>query len=79
MELTGRIELGPYGGVSKSAREHQAFLVTTGGERLQLRRYDGPTMRDDVLEKLAGQQVVVEGMRRDRLFIATSVRAVSAE
>lgn len=70
MRLRGRIEIGPFGGTSKSARQHQAFLVTADGERLQLRRYDGPSMRDVVLEDMAGQEVVVDGLRRDRLFIA---------
>ena len=76
MELRGRIEIGPYGGVSKSARRHQAFLITADGERLQLRRYDGPAMRDEVLENMAGQEVVVDGQRRDRLIIATAIAPV---
>jgi hypothetical protein len=73
MRVHGRIEIGPFGGVSKSARQHQAFLVTSDGERLQLRRHDGPSMRDPVLEGMAGQNVVADGQRRDRLFIATSL------
>ena len=73
MELRGRVEIGPFGGVSKSARRHQAFLVTDDGERLQLRRHDGPSMRDEVLENMAGLDVVVDGMRRDRLVIATAI------
>jgi hypothetical protein len=73
MRVQGRIEIGPFGGVSKSARQHQAFLVTTDGERLQLRRYDGPSMRDPVLEDMAGQDVVADGLRRDRLFIAKAL------
>ncbi len=73
MELKGRVEIGPFGGDSKSARRFQAFLVTDDGERLQLRRNDGPSMRDEVLEGMAGQQVIVDGLRRDRLVIATSI------
>lgn len=73
MRIQGRIEIGPFGGQSKSARRHQAFLVTADGERLQLRRYDGPSMRDAVLEAMAGQDVVADGQRRAGLFIATSV------
>lgn len=73
MRVQGRIEIGPFGGVSKSARQYQAFLVTTDGERLQLRRYDGPSMRDAVLEALDGQEVVADGLRRDRLFIAKTL------
>ena len=73
MELRGRVEIGPFGGTSKSARGHQAFLVTDDGERLQLRRYDGPSMRDEVLESMAGQEVVVDGLRRDRLVIAKAI------
>jgi hypothetical protein len=74
MRIHGRIEIGPFGGESKSARRHQAFLVTADGERLQQRRYDGPAMRDAVLEDLAGQDVVAEGQRRAGLFIATSLQ-----
>jgi hypothetical protein len=78
MRLQGRIEIGPFGGTSKSARRHQAFLVTEDGERLQLRRYDGPTMRDATLEQMAGQDVVADGLRRDRLFIAVALKPASA-
>ena len=77
--LKGRIEINAYAVGSKSAREHQAFLVTADGERLLLRRYDGPTMRDAVLEAMDGKEVVAEGMRRDRVFIAKQVRAAVAE
>jgi hypothetical protein len=74
LRVHGRIEIGPFGGdASKSARKHQAFLVTADGERLQLRRYGGPSMRDVVLEGMAGQDVVAEGQRREGLFIANSV------
>jgi hypothetical protein len=77
MRVHGRIEIGPFGGVSKSARRHQAFLVTVDGERLQLRRYDGPSMRDAVLEGLAGKDVVADGQRREKLFIATTVEPIT--
>jgi hypothetical protein len=73
MRVHGRVEIGPFGGSSKSARQHQAFLVTADGERLQLRRYGGPSMRDSVLEDLAGQDVVADGQRRDGLFIANTL------
>ena len=39
-----------------------------------LRRYDGPSMRDEVLEAMAGQTVVADGLLRDRLFIARSLK-----
>jgi hypothetical protein len=78
MRRQGRIEVGPWGGQSKSGRQHQVFLVTDSGERLRLRRYDGPSMRDEVLEAMSGQDVVVEGIERDRLFIATTVRVAPA-
>jgi hypothetical protein len=73
MRVRGRVEIGPFGGTSKSARAHQAFLLTDDGERLLLRRYDGPSMRDEVLEALAGQTIVADGLLRDRLFIAKSL------
>jgi hypothetical protein len=75
MRIEGRVDIGPYGADSKSARQHQAFLVTDDGERLMLRRYDGPTMRDELLESMKGQRVVAEGMRRGDLFIATELTA----
>jgi len=74
MRRQGRVEIGVWGGrKSKSERKHQAFLVTAKGDRLRLRRYDGPSMRDAVLEAMAGMEVVVEGIERDELFIATTV------
>jgi hypothetical protein len=76
MRIEGRIEIGPYGADSKSARKHQAFLVTADGERLLLRRYDGPAMRDEALEALDGQDVVVDGLMRDGLFIAKALKRV---
>ena len=78
MRLHGRIEIAAYGADSKSARKHQAFLVTADGDRLLLRRYDGPSMRDAVLEAMAGTDVEADGMLRDRLFIAKSLRPISA-
>ena len=78
MRLVGRIEVGPYGADSKSARQHQAFLVTDDGERLLLRRYDGPTLRDAVLEALEGARVEVVGLRRETLFIAKRLRPATA-
>ena len=78
MKLAGRVEIAPYGADSKSARKHQAFLVTPGGERLRLRRYDGPPMRDTTLEAMDGQDVVAEGQRREQLFIATDVQAAKS-
>ena len=73
MRIEGRIEIGPYGGTSKSARRHQPYLVTDAGERLRLRRHDGPSMRDEELEAIEGRQVMVEGIRRSGLFIARSL------
>lgn len=74
MRVHGRVEIGPYARGSKSARQHQAFLVTDDGERLLLRRYDGPSMRDEVLEAMAGQAVVADGLLRDRVFIAKTLQ-----
>ena len=78
MKLEGRVEVGAYGADSKSARKHQTFLVTPSGERLLLRRYDGPPMRDTALEAMDGQDVVAEGQRREQLFIATDVQAAKS-
>jgi hypothetical protein len=79
MRRRGRVEIGPWGGHSKSGRQHQAFLVTAEGKRLRLRRYDGPSMRDEVLEAMEGKDVVVEGLLRDELFIARVLRVAPAE
>ncbi len=76
--MRGKVEIGPFGGKSKSARRHQAFLVTAEGERLLLRRFDGPAMRDQVLEALAGALVEAEGLLREQLFIAKALRPISA-
>jgi hypothetical protein len=76
--IEGRVEIAPYAAGSKSARQHQPFLVTATGERLMLRRYDGPPMRDSVLEKMDGKDVIAEGERRDNLFIAWEIRAAKA-
>jgi hypothetical protein len=75
--LEGRIELGPYATGSKSARSAQPFLVTADGERLLLRRYDGPPRGDETLEALAGETVIAEGLRRGHLFIAKSLTPAS--
>ena len=77
MRMRGRIEIGAYGADSKSARQHQAFLVRDTGERLLLRRYDGPAMRDQSLEAMAGQQVQAEGLLREHWFLAKSIQPVA--
>ncbi len=74
MRLVGRIEIGAFGADSKSARKHQAFLVCDSGERMLLRRYDGPAMRDKVLEAMAGQRVEAEGLVREHLLLAKSLK-----
>ena len=79
MLVRGRIEIGPYATGSKSARATQAFLVTVDGARLELRRYDGPSMRDDHLIAMEGQQVEAEGLLRDQLFIARSLRCMETD
>jgi hypothetical protein len=76
MLVRGRITIGPYATGSKSARDTQAFLVTEDGARLELRRYDGPSMRDDHLIAMDGQEVEAEGLLRDQLFIARSLRCM---
>jgi hypothetical protein len=75
MRAEGRVELGPYARGSKSERESQPFLVTATGERLLLRRYDGPSLGDKVLQKLVGRTVIAEGLRRGPVFIARRLTA----
>jgi len=73
----GTIEVGPFALGSKSGRSKQAFLVTPDGRRLLLRRYDGPSLGDQVLEKMAGDVVTAEGIQRGDLFIATALDPAS--
>lgn len=76
MRLVGRVRIGPYGGVSKSARRHQAFFETEDGRRLRLRRRGGNAMRDPTLEALNGARVEVEGDLHDGLLLASSVERI---
>jgi len=73
MRFTGRVAIGPWGGRSKSARGHQAFLETDDGQRVRLRREGGNPMRDPALEALEGEAVVVEGELHGSLLIAQSI------
>lgn len=73
MRVEGRVRIGPFGGVSKSARSHQAFLETDDGARYRLRRLGGNPMRDPELEALEGARVVAEGDLRGSLFVASSL------
>ena len=74
--ISGRVRIGPYGGKSKSARKHQAFLETADGRRLVLRLADGNPFRDPRLEALEGQEIEARGTLRGTLLIADKVKAV---
>jgi hypothetical protein len=58
-DLTGTVVRGPFGAGSKS--EHEAIWLETGGRRLVLRRKDGPSFGDHVLEKYVGKRVKCDG------------------
>lgn len=73
MLVSGTVRIGPYGGTSKSARRHQAFLETVDGERLVLRLADGNPLRDPRLEALDGQRVEANGTLHGTLLIAEEV------
>lgn len=77
MKQLGTIEVGPFALGSRSGRSKQVFLVTPEGRRLLLRRYEGPSLGDRVLEKMAGDVVAAEGIQRGDLFIATSLDRIA--
>jgi hypothetical protein len=72
------VRIGPYGGTSKSARQHQAFLETEGGERYLLRLAGGNPLRDARLEALDGRLVQATGELRETIFLAERVEAAGA-
>lgn len=73
MLVSGTVRIGPYGGTSKSARRHQAFLETADGQRLVLRLADGNPLRDPRLEALDDQLVEANGTLYGTLLIAEEV------
>jgi hypothetical protein len=73
VRVSGRVVVGPYGGTSKSARGHQAFLECDDGTRYRLRRLGGHAMRDPRLESLEGTRVLAEGRLHGLLFLARRI------
>ncbi|HEU0203304.1 MAG TPA: hypothetical protein VFR86_23095 [Burkholderiaceae bacterium] len=57
--LTGNVVRGPFGAGSKSKRE--AVWLETADRRLVLRRKDGPSYGDKVLDQYVGRRVSCDG------------------
>jgi hypothetical protein len=57
--LSGKVVRGPFGTGSKS--ERQAVWLETAGRRFVLRRKDGPTYNDRVLDEYVGKRVRCDG------------------
>jgi len=57
--LTGAVAKGPFGTGSKS--ERQAVWLETAEGRFVLRRKEGPTFGDQVLDKYLGKRVKCDG------------------
>lgn len=69
--LTGTVTRGPFGTGSKSARA--AIWLETTGERLVLRRKDGPTYGDKALEPYVGKRVSCDGFVVGYLLLAERI------
>jgi hypothetical protein len=72
--LTGTVESGPFGTGSKSERE--AIWLQTAGERLVLRRKDGPSYGDTALEPYVGKRVRCDGFVVGYLLLAERIEVV---
>jgi hypothetical protein len=57
--LVGNVLVGPFGGGSKS--ERQAVWLETADRRLVLRRKEGPTFDDRLLDRYVGKRVKCSG------------------
>ena len=73
--LTGTVVRGPFGTGSKSARE--AIWLDTGDQRLLLRRKEGPTFGDRILDKYVGKHVTCDGFIVDYSLLAERIEPVS--
>ena len=57
--IAGKVERGPFGTGSKSARV--AVYIETPQGRFLLRRKEGPTFGDKVLERYVGKRIACTG------------------
>lgn len=72
LALRGRVCHGTYGSGSKS--EHQAVFIETEGQRLLLRRKQGPPMGDDELLQYLGHEVECDGHLLGSTLLADRIR-----
>jgi hypothetical protein len=70
--LRGLVCSGAYGSGSKSA--HQAVFIETPGQRLLLRRKQGPPMGDDELLQYVGHEVECDGHLLGSTLLADRIR-----
>ena len=73
--MTGAVVSGPFGVGSKS--ERKAVWLETANQRLVLRRKNGPTYGDRVLEKYVGKRVKCDGMIVGYTLLAERIAIVS--
>lgn len=73
--LEGRVVVGEFGAGSKSAR--QAVWIETSGQRLVLRRKEGPTYGDRQLGKYVGKRVKCDGFITGYMLLAEKIEILS--
>jgi hypothetical protein len=73
--LTGTVVRGPFGTGSKSERE--AVWLETAEGRFVLRRKEGPTYDDRVLNKYVGKRVKCDGFIVDYMLLAERIKILS--
>lgn len=71
-DLTGAVVRGSFGTGSKSERE--AVWLETAKGRFVLRRKDGPTFDDGMLNKYVGKRVKCDGFIVGYMFLAERIK-----
>lgn len=73
--LTGEVVRGPFGGGSKSERE--AVWLETADERFVLRRKEGPTYDDRVLNRYVGKRIKCDGFVVGYMLLAEQIEVLA--
>ena len=73
--IVGRVVVGDFGAGSKSARP--AVWIETSGERLVLRRKEGPSFGDRQLDKYVGKRVKCDGFITGYTLLAEKIEILS--
>jgi hypothetical protein len=71
-DLSGKVERGPFGTGSKSARV--AVYIETAQGRFVLRRKEGPAADDAALDRYVGKRVTCNGFIVGYALLAESIR-----